>query len=587
MKLKRFLTRTGRTALAIVTMFILFFKPVAAEDARHPSNLWEIAHRDMYAVEKLVLWLNNTGVAARLNVDLSNISDIISRSPTILEQVYGNATLALFIGGLQLRQLKIFARVSTKIDGLDVLNLLKTVVLGVNITKVDTGCTDAISKVFANLAHPRRCVFTPSDLEEVSFYTAVLGRDLPKDMVASVLGKVYIMKRVLAGAQIHREVFNRLLDDLLYEESLPLYVILSIAADSANISIVDGLSTSSAGEQLLVLPNGSGAAGAVEPISLEHIEKAMELLTQVLALAEKHGIELRAEDIPRIIDYALSTDLVSLAKLVDTLDDVEVLRPSELNGVLEGLEGLDEEELDEDMAGWPSTSGVAVHMSGENGTGHGGGGSLLEGSGTGGGSGMPAGVLDIEVYIKQLEPAILGNLAKSLNKVNTVVLHIAPPAALDSARDSLGGPSPGAMAVRKDGAFPGLWVYAIGLVFAFFGTVAILKPGLLARVFTVLLSRKSADSTLGGTNMAMRGAFWLFWDLVYALASRLGVEVGRGDTHREVCAKIIAVARDEELRRTLGSIARGYEVLRFSNNPDVDEDVWLEMARNTLRMYGA
>lgn len=575
------------------TVFLItltLFSTVVAEEVRHPSNIGDLVDAGFRSYRELIEWLRYTGIASKFNINLSDVKDVVLKSQAVLDEVYNNVSLSMFIGAVQLKQLKMFTQSTDYIGQRDIVNLLKVVALGLNISRVDLRCRDLFSKLFINMVQPGFCNYTLSDLDHLTWYIMKFSSVIPIDRLTSILGKVYTMKMAMRVKAISKDTLNSLLDDLLYRESIVVYLVLNDVVATSRIVVV----SPSQEAVKVTVTKGLGVynKSSDRVLTFEDLEKALSIVTEILRLSEKYGISLTSEDILNIVNYILSLDVEEAIALLKSIDEsylrylgqsqahsgytTSTAIPSEVNEKEENASytipmALPDEfydyyrEFEEYLREFPGIPDA-------------------DREGSSGDVGEGADAIDIDAYIvRVIASGLLGTI---LEKVNTPIVFIPSLSSVDSSLNTATYPrrSSKEMQIGRGSSSYSLWVYVILLLSTSVGVALVFKPHVVLRVL-MRVSRLFRGGVEGVYKMSGNSVFEFFWALMYKLASVLGIQIVGSDTHREAYAKIVSKVDDGDLKRKLKDITKGYEVLRFSDKHYLDKDLWVRSVVSILNEH--
>ncbi|MEM1646066.1 MAG: hypothetical protein QXL96_09415 [Ignisphaera sp.] len=576
--------------IAIIFLITLTLFYVVAEEIRHPKNIKELVDASFRSYREFIEWLNYTGIASKLRINLSNVKDIALKSPVVLDEIYNNAVLSMFIGAIQLKQLKMFTHSTDYIDQRDIVELLKVVALKLNISKVDPMCRDLFSKLFINMIQPRFCNYTLTDLDHLTWYIMKLGSILPTDRLTSILGKVYTIKMAMRVKAINKDMLNSLLNELLYRESIVVYLILNDVVTTSRIIVVPPSQATYSMEIAKGMPLYNKSSSRV--LTFEDLEKVLSMLSRILELSEKHGISLTSDDVLNIINYILSLDIEEAIAIIKSIDESSLrnIRQSQTydsrnNLVTTSPEVNKEEgfpsytipmtlpdefydyyrEFEEYMGGSMDTYGGDKRGSDKN----------VEGE---------INLVDVEAFIAKVITS--GSLAVVVDKVNIPVALIPSLGTGDNLLSITTYPRRPFRESQVSGrsSSSALWLYLILLFATSAGIAIIFKPHFVLRVL-MRMSRIFRGDTEDIHDIRNNSIFELFWVLMYKLALVFGVQITGSDTHREAYTKVVSKHVDKDFRRRLEDITKGYEVLRFSDKPYVDKDRWTKSVASMLNEY--
>jgi hypothetical protein len=140
----------------------------------------------------------------------------------VLELVYSRGDLALFIGSIQLRVLKLYSGRGFLLTEEDVASTLLAVAKSVGVNLSDVGCDKAISKLLVNMYYGYElCPYNVTDIDEFMDYAMYLGRNASPSAVTPIVSKLLILKLLYLGeVSIDASTFSQLYDELLYNKSL-------------------------------------------------------------------------------------------------------------------------------------------------------------------------------------------------------------------------------------------------------------------------------------------------------------------------------------------------------------------------------
>ncbi|MEM4514054.1 MAG: hypothetical protein QXZ41_06085 [Ignisphaera sp.] len=577
-------------ASTVFLITLALFSTVVAEEVRHPKNIGDLVDAGFRSYRELTEWLRYTGIASKLNINLSDVKDVVLKSQAVLDEVYNNASLSMFIGAIQLKQLKMFSQLTNYIGHRDIVNLLKMVTLGLNISRVDFRCRDLFSKLLINIVQPGFCNYTLTDLDHLTWYIMKLSSVIPVDRLTSILGKVYTMKMAMRVKAISRDMLNRLLDDLLYRESIVVYLILNDVVVTNRIVVVTSSQETSGATTTKGLVTYNKSSDKV--LTFEDLEKALSIVTEILRLSEKYSISLTSEDILNIVNYILSLDIEEAVALLKSIDESHLRYlgqsqahnsrnsaatiPSEVNEEEENASYIMPMVPPDEFHDYYREFEEYLRESTET--------SDVDRGGLGGNVGEGPKTIDVDAYIVQVIAS--GLLSTVLEKVNTPIIFIPSLSSIDSSWNTPTYPrrSTKEMQIGRGPSSYSLWLYVILLLSTSVGVALVFKPHIVLRVL-MRMSKLFRSSVEGVYKARSNSVFELFWVLMYKLAKVLGIQIAGSDTHREAYAKIVSKVIDGDLKQKLKDITKDYEVLRFSDKHYLDKDLWVKSVVSILSEY--
>jgi len=584
------------TVLLLALIAIADLSILNAEEVRHPSNLGKFIEESVNNYEEFLNWLKYTGLASRFNINLSDVNNIMNKSMLVLEEVYRNATLSMFISGSEFKHLKIFSRLSEAIRREDVAKLLKAIAIELNMSKISFSCRDVFNKFFTNTVKPKTCRYNETDLDHLTWYIMTFHRGLPSSELPSILSKIYTIKIILKVGAVYRDVLNNILEDLLYRESIVLYLIINDVIHSNEVAIVtppQGMSIAT-----LSMPKDIGKKSTERIITIEDVEKAMKLLNEIMKLSEEYGLDISSQDVINIVNYILSMDIEEALKFIESID-INYLRyisskPSAYYiGNTENSSTITEEKpsnLPRFISNIPE--GVYPYYEGE----------YYEEftrefyhSSSGGGSGYRgSGYTDSGENSMNFEVALEG-LAKSVaiedvvEKLNSIPIAVSSTTQTDLIMTTT------TVSIHRRTVFSTqstskgwlgneVWIYLALLFVLSLGVAIIFRPHIIFNLFA-RFSKVFKGANNSSIYKKSDSVLELFWLLIEKLASILNIKISISDTHREAFLKLVDRIDDEYFKRKLEDVTKGYEVLRYSDKPYVDKEQWSKIVKSLLERY--
>jgi hypothetical protein len=591
--------RTFLVFVILLNLAIISIANTVAEEVRHPSNLGRFVKEGMDSYREFLEWLNYTGLTSRYDLNLSDVNDIKRKSVLVLEEIYRNTTLAMFIGGVEIKHLKIFANLSDEVGRDDIVKLLKAVAKEFNISRIDFSCRDVFTKFFTNIVKPKTCRYNLTDLDYLTWYTLKLYRGLPSAELTSILSKIYTAKIILRTGAVYEDVLDRILEELLFKESIVLYLILKNVVYTNEVAVITIPRTTST-PIMQIIKVGNKSTGKV--VTLEDIEKAMKLLNKLMKISEQYSIDISSQDVVNIISYILSLDIEEALKFIESID-IDYLRyistiPPTIYSIgreADNLNPIEEKSSSRYPIPQPPQNipfGIYPYYEGEYyeefirefypGSSDRYAGSSDSGS-KGSGDSI-SNIVSLEVLAKSIA---IDDLVEKLNSIpiavpslNTVteLLNTVTSTSIHR-RTTASTQSSSGKGLGYD-----IWLYLILLCLLPLGVAIVFKHYIILSIFA-RFTKVFRSRSEGVVSSRGWGILEFFWVLVERIASVLGVKIGISDTHREAYKKLVIHINDEDLKHRLKEVVKGYEVLRFSDKHDVDVERWRKDVEILMERY--
>jgi hypothetical protein len=569
-------------AVPCVLLSLLLFTATASSlqlvyAERHSPVLRQYSGLAVNGIAVLRAWLSQLNLTAPHDeVD----SKAVQR---VLELVYSRGDLALFIGSIQLRVLKLYSGRGFLLTEEDVASTLLAVAKSVGVNLSDVGCDKAISKLLVNMYYGYElCPYNVTDIDEFMDYAMYLGRNASPSAVTPIVSKLLILKLLYLGeVSIDASTFSQLYDELLYNKSLVTALFIkSLTAYHAPKLVNKGATVAEI--PVIEFLKGVGNTSA----DVKTFEK---LVYSALLILEKYSVkDVKLSDILTAVFVALSSNPADLLSIVNRSASIIGMDYNE--GAFTGssdwamyYEGGAPYMAQFIQSTISSLSKNASCSHIPTGTAE-----FMEAVG----EGEQSNVCYTQPSANRLRQRIaisadaFGRRVKAVEDVvaraNVVVL-----AELASNTSTEPQALQHSITVVREG--PG--ADQVLLLMLLFAPLAIVALPLRGRLLTILsytplrrLLARSSSEVMSSRHLPLDKRYLVlqrFWDLVVELARRVGIRIEACNTHREVLGMFKNSGKaSSSVVRLVERAALAYEVVRYSSEWGGDE---LELLSNLLK----
>ncbi|MEL9940534.1 MAG: hypothetical protein QW632_02245 [Ignisphaera sp.] len=210
---------TNRVLTVIAITFLLlyissFFSVLALE--RHSIEIEKAASSIVYASYVLKQWAQSMNIS----INLSEYNGDVAKK--LLSMVYNNSRLALFIGAIQLRALKMLSGEESYITGEDVAKVLIAILKGSGLSTNNLSCDEVISKLAINLYYGyEMCKYNITDIYNFINFIAENAREMPANVISKLVSKFLITLMLYNGIiTMNGTAYESLLNEMLLYDSI-------------------------------------------------------------------------------------------------------------------------------------------------------------------------------------------------------------------------------------------------------------------------------------------------------------------------------------------------------------------------------
>lgn len=569
----KYVRKISITILTLLLLLLVLLNTIQfVVNARHSQTILEIAKKDIYAFEVLAKWLNATGVGEKYKVDVYNYKELKNNSITILNEVYNNSSLSMFIGSLQLKILKRLAYGFSDINSSDIANLLLSIEDWVNISIDKTMCKTSFSKFLINVFYEeKQCRYQLSDLDEFTSYIIKLGKNVSEEYLISILSKIYVIKLAAQGKGIYRDTLDRILSSLLHEESIITYLFLEDFVVNTNITVIER--SKDMFKNIMFIDHSEKK---FTPLTLQDLDRILNKSILLLSVLKEKGVSLSIHDIPKIISYAINIDIHNVLSVLENSTIV-----------------INENFIDVYIENTTSTHFLLINTS------------FINGSGS---FHIPLnpfefyeenttttiGVIEnIDTgFVAVRESKYLLNhdniekkLSKFIEKINAIDIFLPVEIETQNILHPIEFESNVKIYEAKDDIHSNAtYFYSIIISLSTVIFIVLVAKGkwLLYHIikFFSTIRYFTNGNKITKNKHTIQTYFTLFWILIYKISHILNLEVSNSDTHREIYKKINRELNkydkefSKELKKFLKEMVKGYEILRYSRNK-YNRKTWL------------
>ncbi|MEM4506328.1 MAG: hypothetical protein QXM82_03025 [Ignisphaera sp.] len=554
----------------------------ALDTARHSETISEVATKDLYSFEVLFRWLNSVNISRYCDIKVHSYRDLKNNAIHIFNHIYTEPSLSIFIGALQLRTLKRFAYGSSNIDDRDILNLILTITANFNIS-ISSGrtCGNPFANLLLNILYgDSYCRYRYSDLDTLIEYLVLLGENVSQEYLFSIISKVYTIKIALQGRGIYRDTLENIMDKLLYEESIIVYLLLEDFLSKSNINIIERNPYSSV-EQILIEIDKNEVR---KPLTIQDVEY---ILSKAIALAsslKEKGVTISPEDIPKIISYVMSIDSDKIIALLDSIEFGERLRDISIEIVytFTYVNYSDSENFVNNLTYIGIPFNFIDMYSEEN---------ITSFSDLSNSTNINLKFFtDIDTKIPDYIENVEKKLSKYIEKINSINIDMVMSIDTDATSIQSSIEQDNIVKIGRDVSNPLPYTIPLTIYITFSTGISVTilvivgRKHLLRYILRLLsISNTSIDNIERYAHS--QSHFDLFWNLIYSIAHVFGIKISNNETHREIYSKILHKLgnSDKEYKDLLKDIVKGYEILRFSRDI-IDRETWLKSIIKMIKL---
>ncbi|MCS7111800.1 MAG: hypothetical protein N3E36_07250 [Sulfolobales archaeon] len=562
----------------------------ALEIERHSNLLRSIVYNEIYSYESFIKWLNEMEL---MNIDnfqnpLGNISMLMDERTArdVLNKVYNDSKIAMFVGGVQLRMLKKYAGLKPFINESDIANLIIAAVKGSNVTLTSAYCNNVLSKFIVYIARlpngkskELACKWNINDLELYAIHILSLdSHRLNTTVVKGILGYLYILRNAAINGNIDRSLLNSILEDVSTRYSLVTALFMKVFINNYNMNIIDReLNNKRVENYALTIPT-------IYMVNESRDVDLAEILVKAILLIEKlrgEGIDVEDINVFKLIDILMNINVEEYHNIMSNINEIVNDIDGDIN---EGLRlrvkvnisysYYNDIYIDDQMyyyveswRDYESTEASSQYYHFETTLTDIGGALNLDDSRA----------IDSQSLAKLLERDFVKEIIEYSNKptveiIGTRIIHTLPTI---NTRYSVNR-------VILSGEL-NMLVFVVLLVaigtFLFVVIInAKIKP-LLKQLIYIPRDLSRSKIMQSKSDSVKTRIFAEFWNTMYRFANELNLKIENSYTHREISRKITAVLSISIVRLLLERITYLYEVLRYSNEGD---DELLEELREKL-----
>ena len=279
--------------ITLIAFYPLSFLNVLAID-RHSIELGKAASTIVYGSEILKQWIRN------VNATLTNTSEVdAALAKKLLQMVYNDTRLALFIGAAQLRALKMFSGEGFYITREDISKLL--ILFAEKSLENDLGCDKPLSKLILNLYNGYEfCSYNYTDIANLIDYVIETGKGVSANTTARISSKLLLILMLYKGAvSMSRKTFDDLLNDMLVYDSIVLAMFIKNFVSYHPINFDYRISYSNI--QYITKSNETSNV-----IDVNTFEKA---IYKLIELIESEKISIKTSEFISMIFLGISTNI--------------------------------------------------------------------------------------------------------------------------------------------------------------------------------------------------------------------------------------------------------------------------------------
>ncbi|MEM1780430.1 MAG: hypothetical protein QXQ17_04685 [Desulfurococcaceae archaeon] len=585
-------------AIAVISSITITLAGVLVfAETRHSRELSDIARSEAEKRYIIEWWLSSTGMDIKYNV--SRIEDITpEKASTILNEDIYKGDMGLLIGGIQFRFLKYTGTGVEQITSDDIVKVFMAIA---NARNTKLSCENVLGKAFYHIMaglrkHPETCRYTINDIDEtISIILGIaLENNIDIEYFSSVIAKFYALKTAI-NRGILREIYDKILDELLMKESLLLAFMFKSMADELRVIVVEEIGIGDVLRSII----SDGDKSAVSEIDLDLLLKTITELTREIqgknidmsrlpAIVE---IVLREGIDPGVIEKLLSlvkeakdegSLIVAISGVFERGIPVQVQNEAVLSNNTEierymgsSISGVDHRRIYEERYGIQPIDHDqgefdAIHSEKVN--------SEID---------SPYNVVDAEMALENAFQKLLDRVNNELLNLNIIKTDKASSSNKVDSRTR----SPRVLTSREmniaeyvSTALGSAMLISYVLIYRRNDLVNLAKY--LAKLMRGV--RLLLDSHVKYTGSADIGVFdkrsvflHKFWNSLIKISSRHGVEISVSTTHREAYRSLVARGVDPWISAVLWKLVLGYEKIRYSNVfEDLDLDELIKIAES-------
>ncbi|MEM0247372.1 MAG: hypothetical protein QXW53_06690 [Desulfurococcaceae archaeon] len=309
--------RAGRL-LAVILLLMLAFATSAEARERHSENLVKIARRETEKRYAIAWWLNATGIVEKCPViDIDNVTP--STATRIYEEVF-NRKIELFIGGYQLKYLKLLMNGNDTVEPRDVSLLLESFARSVLEIPGDEYRV-LLRKILLSALNPAEreaYKFEVSDIDKLVLLVAELGKksNVSEKYIFSIIVKLQLVK-LATRTGIYEDAYNELLNELLMKESILMALFVDKIVNGLQVNIVE-----QGPAEVLKLQKQIEQVTRNRPLTRSNVLRVLNYTMEMLQSAGTGDIEI--EKLLSVVNIVLSenVDVEYLEEVIQRLGSV-------------------------------------------------------------------------------------------------------------------------------------------------------------------------------------------------------------------------------------------------------------------------
>lgn len=580
--------------LILITMNLNVISSVSTlKIERHSKLLGDLVYTEIYSYESFIKWLNETGLLY-INIIGNPLEDGLSlidreKAYSILDRIFNDSKIAMFVGGIHLRMLKKYAGLEPVINESDIANLITAIIRGSNITLNKARCDNVLIKFIVytihtpsnNEATTPMCKWNIGDLELYAKY--ILDLDLEgsnlnvNERIVSIIRYLYILRIAAGSGSIDRQLLSSIIEDVSIKYSLVTALFMNTFIHGYNLKITDRKPVDRVFET--VIPTTSSTI--IDTVNGNHTDLA-ELLAKALLIIKKlkeEGINIENLDIFSLIDTLMSINIKEYSVIIENVDII--IDAASKNATYEShiqvhdASYIQSNEIYIDNQVYPTETFWYNYASDAMLTQY---------------SEFEELLININKVLNINEPSIISSQSltellkkdfikevieysnkPSLEILNTKIVYTSTIVA----RQSLSN-----ITVLNRELHTLLFIIVLIVIGLVLSTIFInvkIKPLFRQLIHIPRDSSRSKTMNRKSDSIKVR-IFAEFWNTMYRFAKEFNLKIEDSHTHREIKQKLISVIGGNRIRMLLERITYLYEVLRYGN---IENDELLEeLAKN-------
>ena len=281
---------------------------------RHSEVLQDIVSKRVVELELFLEWLNQTGLITWKSRDLEEYFKVFYNESAkmmriakkVLNEVYRNATLTIFIGGIQLRVLKSLAKLEDVITENDTLLILDNIRRAIyNDTSALPSCENPIAKLETNLFFRPMgisCRYSLSDIDSVISLIFSLRSIISEKVIGKVLNDLAIIRESILRGRINEEFLIHVKNTTALRYSLVIALFIIDVSKANNLKILQNTPSKSISKRV----ESDKTEEIVKlVVAIEKLRKLKGLknidIQTIIKIANELGIDVEHVNLDRVL----------------------------------------------------------------------------------------------------------------------------------------------------------------------------------------------------------------------------------------------------------------------------------------------